>query len=301
VPLLRVGLLVSGSAIAARTRLLTLGAVRADADEQRSLQERGVVLVDLVAGSPNTSRQHLVIEVVPHEGDRNGAPDPVADVTIAGWADARELVATIDALWRERLVPFEQNLRTSRRAPRRRKPVLVEPDPRWTMDAARSIDRLHAAIGGMALRIDHIGSTSVPGLRAKDLLDIQVTTGDLTDARAAAEAARNAGFVHVEGRWFGEDRFAVHHLEEVAVDADPGRPTNVNCRPVTAPVWREALLFRDWLRSQPTERAAYQQMKRDLPGDDEVDVDRYSEDKMPWIRAGLERAERWAAATDWAP
>jgi dephospho-CoA kinase len=207
----------------------------------------------------------------------------------------------IDALWRERLVPFEANLRTKRRAPRRRMPVLAGPDASWAHDAARLVDRLDAAVGGLALRIDHIGSTSVPGLRAKNLIDLQVTVRDLDDAGAAAEAAREAGFVHVGGEWFGEDRFGVEHPEEVAVDADPGRPTNVNCRPVTAPVWRDALLFRDWLRSLPHERTSYEAMKDRLATQDHVNVDRYSEDKMLWVRAGLERAELWAANTSWVP
>jgi dephospho-CoA kinase len=226
------------------------------------LDEPGIVLVDVVAGSSDLPFQHLVVEVAAPEGGPIAAQHSMADVTISGWRGASELEAAIDALWRERLVPFEQNLRTNRRPPRRRYPVVAGPDPRWTLDAARLIDRLHAVIGGLALRIDHIGSTSVPGLRAKDLVDIQITTRDLTDASAAAEAARNAGLVHVDGQWYGEDRFAVNHPEEVAVDADPGRPTNVNCRPVTAPVWRDALLFRG-LAPSSAERAGR------IPGDEE--------------------------------
>jgi GrpB-like predicted nucleotidyltransferase (UPF0157 family) len=150
------------------------------------------------------------------------------------------------------------------------------------------------------LRIDHIGSTSVPGLPAKDLVDIQVTVADLPAARAGALAAFEAGFVHVDGDWSGEDRFGVVHPEAVAVDADPGRPVNINFRPVTAPVWREALLFRDWLRSHHDERDTYAAMKRTLAISD-THVDRYSDDKMPWIRRALARAEAWAAHVGWSP
>jgi GrpB-like predicted nucleotidyltransferase (UPF0157 family) len=57
-------------------------------------------------------------------------------------------------------------------------PILAGPDARRSDDAARLVERVHAAVGGLALRIDHIGSTSVPGLRAKDLIDIQVTVRD---------------------------------------------------------------------------------------------------------------------------
>ncbi len=299
--MLRLGLITGRSIVTARNRLLELGAVRADgAGVSWSLDDPGVVLVDIVDVTQQVPFQHLAVDVVPAD---LGEPAEVgvADVTIQGWDSEEELVAMVDALWRERLVPFEANLRTKRRAPRRRTPVLVGPSASWSNDAARLVDRLQGAVGGLALRIDHIGSTSVPGLRAKDLIDIQVTVRDLDEGVAAAEAARQAGFVHVEGEWFGEDRFGVEHPEEVAVDADPGRPTNVNCRPVPAPVWRDALLFRDWLRSQPDERACYETMKDRLAAEDDVNVDRYSQDKMPWIRAGLERAELWAADTSWVP
>jgi dephospho-CoA kinase len=93
----------------------------------------------------------------------------------------------------------------------------------------------------------------------------------------------------------------VDHPEEVVVDADPGRPVNINIRPVTAPVWRETLLFRDWLRSHDAERDAYAVMKRRLTQRPGNDVDDYGRDKMPWISAALGRAEDWAAAARWSP
>ncbi len=105
----------------------------------------------------------------------------------------------------------------------------------------------------------------------------------------------------MQGSWFGEDRLGVEHPEKVAVDADPGRPTNVNCRPVTAPVWRDALLFRDWLRVHADERAAYEAIKRRLAAEEDLHVDRYSDEKLPWIRAGLQRAETWATEIRWTP
>lgn len=73
-------------------------------------------------------------------------------------------------------------------------------------------------------------------------------------------AARRSGFVRVPGQWFGPDQQGVDHLEEVVVDADPDRPVNISIRPVTAPIWRETLLFRDWLRSHDDERNAYAEM-----------------------------------------
>jgi dephospho-CoA kinase len=207
----------------------------------------------------------------------------------------------IDSLWADRLVPFEANLRTGRRAPRRLDAFVADPDPTWPEQADRLIRRLRFSVGRQLIRVDHIGSTSVPGLPAKQLIDVQAVVADLAAAARVAEAARRAGFVHVPGQWFGADQHGVDHPEEVVVDADPGRPVNINIRPVTAPVWRETLLFRDWLRSHDAERDAYAVMKRELAQRPGHDVDDYGKDKMPWISAALGRAEDWAAAARWLP
>ncbi len=97
------------------------------------------------------------------------------------------------------------------------------------------------------------------------------------------------------------DRYGIAHPEEVVVDADPGRPVNVNIRPVGAPIWRETLLFRDWLRAQPAARREYAAVKQELAARPGRDVDDYGSDKFPWISAAARRAEEWAAATIWAP
>jgi dephospho-CoA kinase len=212
-----------------------------------------------------------------------------------------EKTGQIDQLWADRLMPFEANLRASRRAPRRQDALLTDPDRTWPVQAHRLIGRLRFSAGGQIIRVDHIGSTSVPGLPAKQLIDIQVVVADLARAVRVAEAARRAGFVHVPGQWFGTDRHGVDHAEEVVVDADPGRPVNINIRPADAPIWRETLLFRDWLRSHDDERDAYAAMKRQLAQRPDHGVDDYGSDKMPWISAALARAEDWAAAAGWSP
>jgi dephospho-CoA kinase len=108
-----------------------------------------------------------------------------------------------------------------------RRPFFVDPDPTWPEQARRLIERL-CFDAGRILRADHIGSTSVPGLPAKQLLDIQIVVADLADAVQVAEAARRAGFVRARGSWFGTDRYGVDYREEVVVDADPARPVNGN-------------------------------------------------------------------------
>jgi dephospho-CoA kinase len=212
-----------------------------------------------------------------------------------------ETTGQIDQLWAERLVPFEANLRVGRRAPRRQQALLADPDRTWPVQARRLIERLRFSAGGQIIRVDHIGSTSVPELPAKQLIDIQVVVADLARAARVAEAAQRAGFVHVPGQWFGTDRHGIDHPEEVVVDADPGRPVNINIRPAGAPIWRETLLFRDWLRSHDEERDAYAAAKRELAQRPDHDVDDYGSGKMPWISAALARAEDWAAAARWSP
>jgi dephospho-CoA kinase len=224
-----------------------------------------------------------------------------ADALLMNDGSLADLHAAVDALWRDRLVPFEANLRAGRRAPRRRGAYLADPDPTWPAQAGRLIARLAAAAGDRLIRVDHVGSTAVPGLPAKDLIDIQAVVADLDAAAAVADAAPAAGFVRAPGRWYGTDRRGREHEEVVIVDADPGRPVNVNLRPADGPVWREALLLRDWLRADLAARAEYAAVKRELAGRPGSDVDAYGRDKLPWIAAALDRADAWAATTRWSP
>jgi dephospho-CoA kinase len=266
------------------SRLTGLGAVvcRVETPPSWDVADPSIVVL---TGESSSSSVHLTV-----------ATDPESGVDAMIGATAGE----IDALWHDRLVPFESNLRLGRRAPRRQTAVLVHPDPTWPEQARRLIDRL-CFVDSRILRADHIGSTSVPGLPAKQLLDIQAVVADLADAVGVAEAARRAGFVHAPGPWFGTDRYGIDHPEEVVVDADPARPVNVNIRLVDGPIWRETLLFRDWLRYHDDERNAYAALKSALANQPSAHVDDYSRDKMPWISGALGRAEEWAAATNWSP
>ena len=204
-----------------------------------------------------------------------------------------------EALWRERIVPFSANLAARRRAPRRRVAQLVESDPTWSTQAQRLIARICSVTADEIVRVDHIGSTSVPGLPAKELIDIQAVVRDLDVAAVIAARATEMGLVDV-GEWDAPDRSRTRHAERVLVDADPGRPTTLNLRAAGDPVWRETLLFRDWLRADAANRDGYLAEKRRLEQHTDH-VDAYSDGKLDWITDALGRAERWAAETDWQP
>jgi GrpB-like predicted nucleotidyltransferase (UPF0157 family) len=239
-------------------------------------------------GADVVSSHQLVVGVV------EGVPPPASDAVDA-WTDT----AGAFRLWRERVVPFAANLAAGRRAPRRRVAELVDSDPSWPVAARRLILRLRDELGAAVVRIDHIGSTSVPGLPAKDLLDVQVVVPDLETGARLAGRASGAGLVDV-GEWDAPDRGGARFAERVLVDADPWRPTNVNLRAVTDPVWRETLLFRDWLRADDRHRDAYLDEKCRLAAAT-GHVDDYSDGKLEWIGDALGRAEAWAAATSWSP
>ncbi len=251
----------------------------AEMTEAASVQARHVA----EPSEPVAAAHHLVVSSA-------ASPSPWSDVSVASVAEAEQLTE-------DRLVPWVMRWQQGRRAPRAQIASLSEPDPSWAPTAQRLIARLHHHLTDLdVVRIDHIGSTSVDGLAAKDLIDIQVTVRRDDDAPLVAEAATGAGFVHVAGQWQGRDRNGDLHPEQVCVDADPGRPVNVNIRSVDRPVARDALLFRDWLRATPHARDHYLAKKSELAG---RQIDDYGDSKEPFISAALHEAETWAAATGW--
>lgn len=201
--------------------------------------------------------------------------------------------ADLDAAWTDRILPFATNFAARKRAPRKRVAEITPSTMEWRYSAARLRERLSYALGARALRIDHIGSTSVPGLGAKDLVDLQVVVQDLAVAEECCEMATNAGFVPA-GQIMDIDRDMGEQPEYCAVDADPGRPVNVHIRPINSPVWRDTLLFRDWLRASLPARQEYEAMKLALASAPGSNVDSYSTLKMPFINEAIRRAEQWS-------
>ncbi|WP_141996375.1 dephospho-CoA kinase [Amycolatopsis cihanbeyliensis] len=223
--------------------------------------------------------------------DNGGAPDIV--------------LSAVDALWADRLVPFEANLRL-RRPRAQRSPVITPHDGSWPAQAERALARVRLAAGERVVRADHIGSTAVPGLPAKDVLDLQLTVPTLADADALAEPLNAAGFLRAEGHWFDDPQDGgdpARWDKRLHTGADPGRPVNLHVRSAESPAWRLALLFRDWLRAEPVERDAYAEHKRRLAEAHAADgtVFGYADEKQGWVNAAFQRAEDWAARTGWSP
>jgi dephospho-CoA kinase len=213
----------------------------------------------------------------------------VADVWLDNSRGRNDTLTAVDQLWNQRLVPFEANLRLRHPAARAANPVVVPSDGSWPRQAGRVIARVATVAGRRAHRIDHIGPTAVPGLDAKDVLDVQVVVDDLAAAERLAEGLVGAGLVRRDGRWRDNARDGSAWNKALATNADPTRAVDCHIRPAASPTWREAMLLRDWLRADPAGVEEYAQLKHQD----------YAGAKTPFVSNALDRAEQWALRTGW--
>jgi GrpB-like predicted nucleotidyltransferase (UPF0157 family) len=180
--------------------------------------------------------------------------------------------------------------------------IIIHPyNPGWPAEFERLRAALQQVLGGLALRIDHIGSTSVPGLGAKDVIDMQVTVGELSEAisrrmLAAGYEAISARFDHVPE---GEDPDPTLWAKLLFVQPPGERRANIHVRILGNPNQRYALLFRDYLRSHPASSATVELIKRQLARYHADDVEAYYDIKDPVYDLIWDAAREWARHTGW--
>jgi dephospho-CoA kinase len=224
-----------------------------------------------------------------------------ADVWLDNSGSITELLSAVDALWARRLVPFERNVRTRTIVRRSGTPTLVPYDESWPAQAHRLCARVALAAGSHGLGVEHIGSTAIPGIRAKDVIDLQLAVSSLDDADTIRPALEDAGFPPFPGVWADNPKPAdpdpVHWQNRLHGSADPARVVHLHVREANSAGWRYALLFRDWLRANPWEAKAYEAEKIRLSSMHQT-TSGYAEAKEPWFDSALPRAEAWAAATE---
>jgi GrpB-like predicted nucleotidyltransferase (UPF0157 family) len=186
-------------------------------------------------------------------------------------------------------------------------PVVVVPyDPAWPDRAAAELAAVRAALGPLVVRADHIGSTSIPRLPAKDVLDVQLSVRDLAEATAAFDeplAARGYqrlpyGHDHVPAGDSSDPELWVKRLWSRR--NHPGGNVNLHVRLVGSPNERLALLFRDWLRAHPDAVAGYGRFKLELAGA-VSDLDTYTDIKDPVVDVVIVAAGRWVTEIGWQP
>lgn len=181
--------------------------------------------------------------------------------------------------------------------------VIIESSPQWRHEYRLLADALRGELGDTALRVDHIGSTSVPDLPAKDILDVQVTVVDAAGLlRACALLGQHGYSVHA-------DRLD-HSVGDESDDAwrkgfaseKPGhRRCNIHVRVAGRPNQTYALLFRDYLRAHAATARAYATFKKKVAGLLPEDSARYTDLKDPVCDLIYLPALEWAKATGWAP
>ena len=181
--------------------------------------------------------------------------------------------------------------------------IVIKPyNPRWPAEYARLRTSLQDLLGPLALRIDHIGSTAVPGLGAKDVIDIQITVQALTIE--IRDTLINAGY-HYYAAY-------THDHVPLGEDEDPrlwqkftfsqpfgARRTNLHVRIAGYPNQRYALLFRDYLRLHPNSVSTIELIKRELAKRHTDDADAYYAIKDPVYDLVWDAAQAWAAQTGW--
>lgn len=182
---------------------------------------------------------------------------------------------------------------------------IVPYDPRWPADFEAVAERLGRELAGLIARIDHIGSTAVPGLAAKDRIDVQVGVEDLGVAGEITARLGRLGYrvTDIAGDHvpFGSDGDAREWAKAFVQTPSDARPVgNVHIREVGRANWRYALLFRDYLREHPAAVAAYAELKRRLAAVT-GDIDTYSDVKDPAVDLIMVAAEAWAEASGWRP
>ncbi|MEJ7901626.1 MAG: GrpB family protein [Thermomicrobiales bacterium] len=182
---------------------------------------------------------------------------------------------------------------------------IVPYDRRWPDEFRQIGQALRTVLGDLALRIDHIGSTSVPGLAAKDIIDIQVTVHTL-DAAALSTALARPGYTRIDG--ITRDHVppgglpATEEWQKLYFRPPPGqRPTHLHVRQQGRANQRYPLLFRDCLRANPATAEAYRQIKEALARQDPEDVDAYYAVKDPVCDIIIDVARAWAGATGYQP
>lgn len=171
--------------------------------------------------------------------------------------------------------------------------VVVSYDPEWPHRFYQLGSQLRAALGERAIRIDHIGSTAIPNLAAKAIIDIQISVPSLEPIDPYRFAIEALGFVW---RADNPDRTKRYFRERPGV-----RRTHIHVR--RAGSWSEqfALLFRDYLRVHPEEAAQYAKLKAQLADQHRDDRQAYTEAKGPFIWHVMQRATEWSQGTGWQP
>jgi GrpB-like predicted nucleotidyltransferase (UPF0157 family) len=164
--------------------------------------------------------------------------------------------------------------------------IIIPYDPAWPKQYDEEKQRLQRALGSLILQVEHIGSTAVPGLGAKPIIDIMIALKDITDVTGCVLPLKNIGYEHlgengISGRHFfrklsKETGIRTHHLHIVGAGNE---------------FVEKHLFFRDYLRTHPETAQQYYQLKKELAAKHSIDRDFYTNEKASFIEAILVKSK----------
>ncbi|MFC4810383.1 GrpB family protein [Paenibacillus sp. GCM10023250] len=175
-----------------------------------------------------------------------------------------------------------------------REPVVIMPfDVNWRSEFAEIGGSLRRALADRAMRIDHIGSTSIAGLDAKPVIDVQVSVRAFADVEEISATLAGLGYVL---RADNPDLTKRYYRESEGM-----RRTHLHVREHGSVSEQLALLFRDYIRAHAHEAKRYAAIKHSLAKSHRHERDRYVAEKDPYIWDILRSASKWSQQTGWRP
>lgn len=181
-----------------------------------------------------------------------------------------------------------QAVTVGERTPHNAPITLVDYDPAWPGLFEREAARIRRLLGDTVVRIEHTGSTSVPGLAAKPIIDITLIVPDSADEASYVPPLEAEGYVL---------RIREPHWHEHRLLRGPDTNANVHVFSIGSPELERMVGFRDWLRAHPEDRALYERTKRELAARTWRHVQHYADAKTAVVeeicaRAGLPSGTR---------
>jgi GrpB-like predicted nucleotidyltransferase (UPF0157 family) len=175
----------------------------------------------------------------------------------------------------------------------RRRIEIIDYNPAWPVLFGELGRTLRVALGAVALRIDHIGSTAVPGLAAKPVIDVQISVAAFEPVEAFKDPLEQLGYVY---RADNPERTKRYFREPHG-----SRRTHLHVRRAGSFSQQVPLLLRDYLRCHAHAAAEFATVKRHLAGQFPFDGAGYTDAKTPYVWEIIRRADEWAQLQGWEP